>query len=428
MRRALVGGLSVLTASSVIGLAATQPQSVGTGLVDLAALIVVGSSTNPSGAGVEDFYGGKYIPPDGDIVFVNFFSGPAGIAQALHDNSGEDNVVLASGWGASNANQVLYKNPSDPDVANALWVLDNNLNIPNGGFATRYPLFSRLVFIDPTPTPTPIDGPITIVTRYEYDINSDAPAFVWNPVTMANSLVAYLYRHLNQADLELPVDADGNPTCSSPCTLADGTVVHITRVNNVTYVTYDTAQLPLLRPLRDFVPVLGNPLADVLEPVVTAVVNYGYPDNDPLGDPNELRPARLIPTAQETATFVDNLGSGVPQGLQQETSTLGGDPPTTLAARAPTAPTAPTADSPEPKAKPLTNVVKNSPMFTPGGDSGGTLPSGTKPANPVGAITDALGKALSNVFTPRPSNDTKDTTGATTSPAAGDPSSANTGS
>ena len=39
-------------AASVVGLAATQPNSISASLVDLTALIVVGSSTNPTGAGV----------------------------------------------------------------------------------------------------------------------------------------------------------------------------------------------------------------------------------------------------------------------------------------------------------------------------------------------------------------------------------------
>jgi PE-PPE domain-containing protein len=231
--------------------------------VDLAALIVVGSSTHPSGSGNENLYQGKFIPADGDIVHVNFFSGPAGIEQALRDHVGENNVVLASGWGASNASHVLATNRTDPNVTSALWVLDNNLNNPNGGFATRYPLFSRLVGIDPTPTPTDTGAPVVDV-RYEYDINSDAPAYPLNVVAMANSVVAYLYGHLNQANLELPVNADGSPTCATPCTVttSDGTVVHLEKVGSVTYVTYETKSLPLLRPIRDFVPVVGNPVAD----------------------------------------------------------------------------------------------------------------------------------------------------------------------
>jgi hypothetical protein len=70
----------------------------------LAALIVVGSSTHPSGAGNEDFFQGKFNGPPynaggDDLVHVNFLTGPFGIDQALQANSGEPNAILASGWG-----------------------------------------------------------------------------------------------------------------------------------------------------------------------------------------------------------------------------------------------------------------------------------------------------------------------------------------
>jgi PE-PPE domain len=309
IRRVTVGGLSALTVGSILGLAPTPPQSVGT--VDLTALIAVGSSTNPSGGGVQDFYGGTYIPPDHHVVVVNFFTGPAGIEQALQGSSGQSNVVLASGWGASNANQVLVHDAGDPNVTGALWVLDNNLNNPNGGFGTRYPLFSRLVGIDPTPSPT--DTATVVDVKYEYDINSDAPAYPLNVVAMANSLVAYLYGHLNQQNLQLPVNADGSPVCAAPCTVttADGNVVHLEKIGSVTYVTYETKGLPLVRPLRDFGGPSGNEVANLIEAPLTAVVDWGYPNNDPLGSADTLRPARLVPTPQETATFVGDLTNGV---------------------------------------------------------------------------------------------------------------------
>ena len=74
-----MGVAAVGVATSVTGVAVTQPASISASLVDLTALIVVGSSTNPSGAGVVDFFGGKfndpiYTGPNGDdITYVNFF-------------------------------------------------------------------------------------------------------------------------------------------------------------------------------------------------------------------------------------------------------------------------------------------------------------------------------------------------------------------
>ena len=82
-RKVVLGVAAVGVATTVAGVAATQPASVSASLVDLAALIVVGSSTHPDGSGVEDFFQGKFnaLPYNSgdDLVHVNFFTGPAGI-------------------------------------------------------------------------------------------------------------------------------------------------------------------------------------------------------------------------------------------------------------------------------------------------------------------------------------------------------------
>jgi hypothetical protein len=105
------GVAAVGVATTVASVAATQPASISTSLVDLTALIVVGSSTHPDGTGTENFFHGLFNAPPynsgGDLVHVNFFTGPFGINQALQANSGEDNAVLSSGWGAANASLLL---------------------------------------------------------------------------------------------------------------------------------------------------------------------------------------------------------------------------------------------------------------------------------------------------------------------------------
>ncbi|MDT5019450.1 MAG: hypothetical protein QOD39_5610, partial [Mycobacterium sp.] len=73
VNRVAMGVAAAGVATTVAGVAATQPASISASAVDLAALIVVGSSTNPSGAGVEDFFQGKfndpvYTGPQGDDI------------------------------------------------------------------------------------------------------------------------------------------------------------------------------------------------------------------------------------------------------------------------------------------------------------------------------------------------------------------------
>lgn len=316
----LLCGMALATAAT---LGATQPMTA----VQLSALIIGASSTNPGGDGVADFYGGLYRQGRDEPVVANFFTGPFGIYRAIQDRSGDDdNVVLSSGWGAANASLLLTygKLTHDPVVTQpTLYVLDNNVASPNGGFGTRLPLFA-LIGVNPIPTPTDPGVPVVNVV-YEYDINSNVPAYLWNAPAMANSLMAYLDRRLNQDNLDFPIDAEGNVRdCDATChqTLdsggivvrqtADGTV-RISKVDDTTYVGYESENLPLVSPLRAFGEP-GNLLADATTPALRAVVDYGYPDNDPLANPQKYTPARLIPTRTETERFVRDFTAGVEEG------------------------------------------------------------------------------------------------------------------
>ena len=128
-----------------------------------------------------------------DLLHVNFFTGPWGINRALQDHSGETNAVLSSGWGAANASLLLMKLQfqKDPALPQTLFILDNNVARPDGGFGTRYPWFA-LIGVNPIPSPTDTDALGVVDVGYEYDYNSNAPADVLNPVAAVNSLVAYL--------------------------------------------------------------------------------------------------------------------------------------------------------------------------------------------------------------------------------------------
>ncbi|WP_081395046.1 PE-PPE domain-containing protein [Mycolicibacterium conceptionense] len=315
----VLGGMALAT---VAALGATQPVTA----VQLSALIIGASSTNPGGDGVADFYGGLYRQGQEEPVVANFFTGPLGIYQAVKDNNDHDNVVLSSGWGAANASLLLTygKLTHDPAVTQpSLNVLDNNVASPNGGFGTRLPFFA-LIGVNPIPTPTDPGVPVVNVV-YEYDINSNIPAYLWNAPAMANSLMAYLDRRLDQDSLDFPIDAQGNVRdCDASCqeTLdsggtvvrhtADGTV-RISKVDDTTYVGYESENLPLVSPLRAFGEP-GNLLADAATPVLRAVVDYGYPDNDPLANPQQYTPLRLIPTRTETERFVHDFTAGLQEG------------------------------------------------------------------------------------------------------------------
>lgn len=318
-------GTTIGVAAAVAGLTVALPLTTVAAPAVLAALVIEGSSTNPSGAGIEGFFGGKFA--DGQApVYVNFLTGPFGIWRALAASADDHNTVISSGWGAANASLLIsYANATnDPLLENTTWVLDNNVANPNGGFGTRYPIFA---VIGVNPIPTPDDAGTTIIsTAYEYDINGNAPKYILNPVADLNSLMAYFDRRLSQDGLQIPVnelgqpiDANGDPVdCDTGCKYTieydDGTVVRVEKVGDVTYVGYEKSELPLLKPLRDYGGETGDKLADAAEPALTAVVNWGYPDNDPLANPGNYEPAGLLPSAAENKRFVQDFVAGVKKG------------------------------------------------------------------------------------------------------------------
>jgi PE-PPE domain-containing protein len=331
VNRVAMSVAAVGIATTVAGVAATQPASISTPLVDLTALIVVGSSTHPDGSGNEDFFHGLFdaapYNTGNDLLHVNFFTGPFGINQALQANDDEPNAVLASGWGAANASLLLMalQAQHDPVLSQTVFILDNNVARPNGGFGTRYPWFA-LIGVNPFPSPTDTDALGVVDVGYQYDYNSNAPADVLNPVAAVNSLVAYLYRHLNQNELDLPVNPDGSPavTCgtANTCGVTDsgavlecpdaqcGTIpagdrvaAYVTQRGNTTYVTYTTNGLPLTNLIRDFVPVFGNAIADATEPLLTRIVNAAYPNGNPIpADPSQYQPATPLSSLTQLAT------------------------------------------------------------------------------------------------------------------------------
>jgi hypothetical protein len=308
--RAITRWVPGLTAAAVSATSLTTALSTGAATstpVQLVALITPANSTSQIFAGTT-YYGTNYSTTYGPQQVVPFLLGPQGIVNAIDRNGNDPNiVVLSSGWGAGQTATALalMQANDDPAMKNLkLVILDNNTNRAGGGFWTTYYPFAPLLLTSAKPTPSDTIAPIVDVS-YEYNVNSDAVTYPINVVSDLNSLVAYAYGYGAQATAPVP------PVALDPVApgaqhyhyvvAPDGTVAQTIPVNgNITYVTFQSNGLPLVRPLK-MLPG-GSILADALTPTLTELVNAGYQDNQPIpDDPGVTRPMGLLPPASQSA-------------------------------------------------------------------------------------------------------------------------------
>jgi PE-PPE domain/PE family len=175
------------------------------------------------------------------------------------------------------ANPMLNPNPP---TANQLGftLLGNQMN-PNGGLFARFPGFPNgqpltfpslgLTLYGATPSNTIY--PTNIYTL-EYDGWADFPQYPINLISDLNAVAGIAFVHGNYPSLNPSALPPGYSLQTLP------TSPGYTGVTNY-YVITTPNGLPLLEPLRA-IPVIGNPLADLLQPDLTTIVNLGY------GNPN----------------------------------------------------------------------------------------------------------------------------------------------
>jgi hypothetical protein len=302
--------------------------------VELTALVTPSNSTSQFFAGTT-YYGHDYTTTDGPQQVVPFLLGPQGIVNAIDQNAGDPDgiVVLSSGWGAGQTGTALAMmeaRPGGPPNNIKLVILDNNSNFPAGGFWTTYYPFAPLLFTSAEPSPKDVTVPV-IETAYEYNVNSNAVTYPINLISDVNSLVAYAYGYGGEARAPMPSEAfEATPDGAHfhYVVAPNGDAVPVYELNpetdgNVTYVTFKSDGLPLLRPVR-LLPG-GDILADTLEPVLTEIVNAGYKDNEPIqANPTLTRPMGLLP-ASETMTMLSRLPGAVETGVHNGLATAQAD-------------------------------------------------------------------------------------------------------
>jgi hypothetical protein len=182
------------------------------------------------------------------------------------------------------------------------FVLIGDLMNPNGG------LFERLAGLD-LPSlgidfsgATPSDDYATTIYTMEYDTWADFPRYPLNILSDLNAFMSQTHFDYDTLTAEqvaqaIPLDTTGGLT---------------------DYYIIPVDDLPLLDPLRE-IPIVGNPLADLLQPDLTALVNLGYGDPDygwSTTPANEATEFGLLPSLADYEKLPGLLMTGTETGIQ----------------------------------------------------------------------------------------------------------------
>ncbi len=239
--------------------------------------------------------------------------------NAITGQLGSGNTVTVFGYSQSailaslEMQKLAALGPSAPPANQLNFVLVGNEMNPNGGMLARFPDLSipslGLTFYGATPSDT-----IYHTANYtlEYDGFADFPRYPLNFISDLNAVMGIPYVHVNYLSLT-PTQVDN--AISLPTSPGYSGVT--------SYYMIPTQNLPLLQPLRAL-PVIGNPLADLIQPDMKVLVNLGY------GDPNYgystspadvPTPFGLFPDVSP-GTVLDALAVGTQQGIHDFTGDL----------------------------------------------------------------------------------------------------------
>ncbi|OBK24693.1 PE family protein [Mycobacterium asiaticum] len=156
--------------------------------------------------------------------------------------------------------------PNMPDPSRLSFILTGNEMNPNGGILARIPGLNITTLGLPFYGATP-DGPYQTTTyTLEYDGFADFPRYPLNILSDINAVFGILTVHTTYADL-------------TPAQVQSAIQLPTQGPTNNEYYIIPHPDLPLLDPVRA-IPVIGEPIAALVQPNLKVIVNLGY------GDPN----------------------------------------------------------------------------------------------------------------------------------------------
>lgn len=183
-----------------------------------------------------------------------------------------------------------------PGTDELSFVLVANPNRPDGGLLSRFTGLSIPFMGFTFNGATPANVYPTVDYAIQYDGAADFPQYPLNLLATANALAGFAYIHPSYS-LSAAQFASGIVQPVSPGSLTD-------------YILIPTHDLPLLNPLRA-VPLIGNPLADLVQPDLRVLVELGY---DRTAYQDVPTPAGLFPQV-DPVLLAAQLQQGAIQGI-----------------------------------------------------------------------------------------------------------------
>jgi hypothetical protein len=182
-------------------------------------------------------------------------------------------------------------------------LLGNSMN-PNGGWDARFPGSNLPTLGFSTLGPFPTNDFATKVYTLEYDGWADFPQYPIDIFADLNAIAGMVTVHGGYENL-------------TPTQINSAVVQPTQGPTTTTFYMIPTQNLPLLDPVR-YIPYVGNPIADLLQPVLTPLVNWGYGNPDfgwSTGPADVTTPFGFLPPLSDTAALGPALVSGVHQGI-----------------------------------------------------------------------------------------------------------------
>jgi hypothetical protein len=287
----------------------------------------------------------KYVLPNFPVGVVQALSMPAGeypdsgikdlqqnisiargvtiLNNAIQQQLAAGNTVNVLGYsqGANTASlemQMLDPSGTPSSLPINFVLLGNSMN-PNGGWDARFPGLKLPTLGFSTLGPAPTNDFPTKVYTLEYDGWADFPQYPIDVFSDLNALVGMATVHTGYANL-------------TPTQINSAVVLPTQGPTTTTYYMIPTEKLPLLDPVR-FIPYIGNPLADLVQPVLTPLVNWGYGNPDfgwSTGPANVTTPFGFLPPLSDTAALGPALVSGVHRGIGAAIGDLSAEGPPKL--------------------------------------------------------------------------------------------------